>query len=601
MLNKPFREYYGDMTFSNPEDPVVLEQLHEAARVSGTKRWKLEAEFYEALFSYFYPLINDTVRTKSYIRDTEEIMPELHRILDEAEKIRATDLCLRINWRIIQFYFAYIFDYELGFRQILIQDRLLSGISSADFPDKAKYYLSIGWWYNTFGEYDKAKEFCLKTIEEAEIVPITSTRDYIVYLPLEAALNDLGGIYRSHYNDLTMSDSCYNRILAIKPLVTDDAEELKNFESEHSLWTYIAKSGLGVNAYMRGDYETAIPLLRYSIEKITAHNPYNFSFAAGKAILLADIFTKQGNLPEAKNFLDSALMYIDRAKEKERWHDYYYALSRYHGAVGNTELTVAYMDSALVAQKQYDEAINLRNLYRAEQHVAYVELEHEKLWSENYLRILIISLAFTVIVLILSGFLLYNYRKKRAAHRELVERMHRWAFSRTENEDIEDGGIETTPLPAANQTGRTSSFETLNYHESGAEQTNDETLTEQTGDEIAYKVDRELFRQFRQLNDNEKLYCKGDITLEKIAMQMSINRVYLSRAVNRCTGKNFTTYMNELRIKEAIRIMSDNNAGLSLEGIGFETGFNDRKTFYTAFKKITGLSPSKFSSNLQKD
>ena len=286
LLNKPFREYYGDITFSKPEDPVVLEQLREAARVSGTKRWKLEAEFYEALFGYFYPLNKDTVRTKSYVRDTKEIMPELHRIFDEAEKIGATDLCLRINWRIIQFYFAYMFDYELGFRQILIQDRLLSSVSLTDFPDKAKYYLTMERWYHTFGEYDRAKEYCLKAIAEAEIVPVTSTRDFIVYHPLEAALNDLGGIYRSNYNDLTMSDSCYNRILAIKPPVTDNAEELENFESEHSLWTYIAKSGLGVNAYMRGDYETAIPLLRNSIEKITAHNPYNFSFAAGKAIVL---------------------------------------------------------------------------------------------------------------------------------------------------------------------------------------------------------------------------------------------------------------------------------------------------------------------------
>ena len=599
LFNKPFREYYGYITFQYFENPVVLEQLHEAAHVSGSKRWKLEAEFYEALFSYYYPLNNDPSKMESYARDAEETMPELHRLFREAEKIGATDLYLRINWHIINFYFSLIREYELGFRQILIHDRLLSGISSSDFPDKGKHYLSMERWYHTFGEYDKAKEFCLKTIAEAEILPVTLSGNTIVRHPLEAALNDLGAIYRNHYNDLTMSDSCYNRILDMKPPVTDNAKELKSFVYENTTWTYIAKGDLGHNSYLRGDYETAIPLLRYSIEKITARNRYNFSFAAGKAIVLVDIFTKQGNLLEAKNYLDSAYAYIDRSDEKDRWHDYYYALSRYHGAAGNTELTVAFMDSALAAQKQHDDAINLRNLYRAEQHAAHLELEREKFWSENYRRILAFSLAFTFIVLILSGFLLYYYRKKRAAHRELVERMHRWAFTQTAPDDLAGTGFETAPLPATNQTVRIP-VESLNCHETGAKQTAGETGAKLSDNETDDEVDRVLFLHFQQLNDTEKLYCKGDITLDKVATQMCINKVYLSQAINRCTGKSFITYMNEHRIKEAIRIMSDNKTGLSLKGIGFETGFNDRKTFYTAFKKITGLSPSDFLGNLHK-
>ena len=290
MLNKPFREYYGDITFIHYEDMVVLEQLRKAARVSGTKRWKLEAEMYEVLYSFFYPISKDFSNKESYAMDAEIIIPELKRIFSEAEKIGATDICLRTNWRIIEFYFNYIRDYELGFRQILIQDRLLSSVSIHDIPDKAKYYLSIERFYNAFGEYDTAKEYCLKTITEAEILPVSLSYDYIVRHPLEAALSDLGNIYRNHYNDLERSDSCYNRILDMLPPVTDDAKEFEDFVYEHNLWTYISKADLGHNAFLRGDYETAIPLLCYSIEKISKHNRYNFSFAAGKAIILADIY-----------------------------------------------------------------------------------------------------------------------------------------------------------------------------------------------------------------------------------------------------------------------------------------------------------------------
>jgi len=79
---------------------------------------------------------------------------------------------------------------------------------------------------------------------------------------------------------------------------------------------------------------------------------------------------------------------------------------------------------------------------------------------------------------------------------------------------------------------------------------------------------------------------------------MKVNRTYISRAINQCTGKNFSTFINEYRIKEAILIMSEDAEKYSFEGLGYEVGFNDRKTFYNAFKKITGLSPSDFRGNL---
>ena len=307
--------------------------------------------------------------------------------------------------------------------------------------------------------------------------------------------------------------------------------------------------------------------------------------------LFLQIYTNQGNLPEAGRCLDSASVYIDRSDEKNRWHDYYFALSRYHSASGNAELTVAYMDSALTIQKKHDEAFNLRKLYRAEQHAAYEKLEREKLMRENYRRFLVAAVAFIVVVLVLSGFLLYNYRKKRAAHRELVERIQRWSQTHDVPVEVAVGtGSKTVPL----------SVEEKVVNEPDTEQIRCENPGEQTSREEHEIFEREIFRQFEQFNDAEKLYLKGDITLDIVSEMMNVNRVYLSQAVNRCANKSFINYMNELRIKEAIHILSNNKEGFSLEGIAFVTGFNDRKTFYRVFKKVTGLSPSEFRGNLHK-
>ena len=60
-----------------------------------------------------------------------------------------------------------------------------------------------------------------------------------------------------------------------------------------------------------------------------------------------------------------------------------------------------------------------------------------------------------------------------------------------------------------------------------------------------------------------------------------------------------SSYVNEYRVKEAIRIISDPaNPAITIDGVAVESGFNDRKSFYLAFKKVTGLSSSDFRNNL---
>jgi len=68
--------------------------------------------------------------------------------------------------------------------------------------------------------------------------------------------------------------------------------------------------------------------------------------------------------------------------------------------------------------------------------------------------------------------------------------------------------------------------------------------------------------------------------------------------VSRCTGKTFKTWLNEYRIKEAVRLLSDkDNPNISIETVAWDAGFNDRKTFHRIFKSTTGLSPTDFKKN----
>lgn len=93
----------------------------------------------------------------------------------------------------------------------------------------------------------------------------------------------------------------------------------------------------------------------------------------------------------------------------------------------------------------------------------------------------------------------------------------------------------------------------------------------------------------------DKLYLSHELNLENLAEKLGVNRSYLSKAVNQVYKENFNGFINELRVKESIKLMTLKESDkLSIEGIAMSVGFNNRTSFINAFKKYTGVTPSYF-------
>lgn len=89
------------------------------------------------------------------------------------------------------------------------------------------------------------------------------------------------------------------------------------------------------------------------------------------------------------------------------------------------------------------------------------------------------------------------------------------------------------------------------------------------------------------------LFKNPDLKLADLASELMIPPHQLSQLLNDNLGKGFTGYVNEYRINEACKLLlaGDNP---KIEAIGFEVGFNSRSTFFAAFKKLKGTTPSLF-------
>jgi len=112
-----------------------------------------------------------------------------------------------------------------------------------------------------------------------------------------------------------------------------------------------------------------------------------------------------------------------------------------------------------------------------------------------------------------------------------------------------------------------------------------------------------LLSQLQDVLKVENLHFDPEISLSALSRKLGTNEKYLSQLFNHHLKVSFTDYINTLRINEACRRFSD--PGLknrSIDQIMWEVGFRSRSTFYTAFKKVTGITPAIFQKNaLKKD
>ena len=109
----------------------------------------------------------------------------------------------------------------------------------------------------------------------------------------------------------------------------------------------------------------------------------------------------------------------------------------------------------------------------------------------------------------------------------------------------------------------------------------------------------EHIESFEKFIKSEKNFLDANLSLDSVAENLLINKSYLSRIINMELEKGFSDYVNELRVEEAKRYMSNPEfKNYTLLSIGLEAGFNSKSAFNSAFKKYTGMTPSQFRNSI---
>lgn len=519
---------------SDEEKSALIGRMEQSARHYKSPVLMLEAEFKRGVVLIH---VADDSSYAAKIDYMEDIVEKARRRKEPYMKMRA----------IVEMWHYSFFTGRYA-RSFVYAGRMLKELETIDdgYPFRKWDYLRIGASHYDFRDYDKAVRYMKMALTDrpADVFMDDSNLK---------ARNGLG-LYYQMTGQLDSAAYYYRSILQSEDLVY-----------QRYLFNASAIASLGIVALENKEYDKAPAMLEAGREELVKHHGYN-SFIATIDIALGRCYLAAENMPEVSRKIDIIRSFGLRYHSETYLPDFYSLCSSYYTSTGNAEMAAVYLDSALIAAKNVADKYGTLSILRGEQEMREIETwlsgEEIKLHKTRFAySLLLLILSFSAITVIL-----YYYRRNRQAYKALAVKAREWAAVESSGDYMEKkpDNDDITRIDNASPT----------------------------------KEERELMELVREQMEIRHIYRDNELTLDSLAAKIDVPRGMLSRTVNRLAGKNFNNYINEFRIKEAVRLISSaKHKSLSIDELYEQVGFNNRASFYRAFKQITGLSPGNFRNN----
>ncbi len=293
--------------------------------------------------------------------------------------------------------------------------------------------------------------------------------------------------------------------------------------------------------------------------------------ALNKAYNLGKVEVGAKNHEEAKRILQQGLDdYKVTTAEEGFMSDYYEQLAEAYKHTGDFERASYYFEKHLTTQEKYtklkDTAKEViltdeREKFKKE----FDALKVQKEQSQNNLTYVLLGAS--LVILLLLFFLLKFYRTKRQNEAKFEALLAKIEAAQSPEEIID---------------------------------TKDEELEEKETTDVPEETKQQILTGLKKLEEKE-YFLQQDCNSYNVAKKIGTNTSYLSKVINAHFGKNFNTYINDLRINYAIvRIKNDVLfRSYSIQSIAEEIGYKSADSFTKYFKKDTGLNPSFYIKNIK--
>ena len=111
----------------------------------------------------------------------------------------------------------------------------------------------------------------------------------------------------------------------------------------------------------------------------------------------------------------------------------------------------------------------------------------------------------------------------------------------------------------------------------------------------------DTFTRVKNLFQNERLYLKNRLTIEDVTISVDSTKKKVQKAILVNTQLNFNDFVNAYRVDKAIELINNNYlTKMNLKSLAIASGFNSHQTFFRAFKKVKGCTPTEYRKQIFK-
>lgn len=325
------------------------------------------------------------------------------------------------------------------------------------------------------------------------------------------------------------------------------------------------------------------------------NNFFNIAYVYSE---LADIYECISNVDSAQYYFQKTYELSDKMKNSELSKASLTGLSRIYALKGNKKLSDYYnylrlqlLDS-LYNYSEFNQIKNMQEDYemsKVEKEI--MDLRHEKQVKTEALvrqyRIIFITITVLVVVIVIC-IVIYKQKKEISdSYRKLYEKNAELLFVADENTQM-----------------RMKMTENVNQNDVDCQDCTSEN-SKNTGvrkEKISEDQRTKLINDILIVVNNPDIICDSQFNQRKLAELVNSNTAYVSMIINEEYHKNFSSFINEYRIKIAQKRLTDdeNYGNYTIRAISESVGYRSQNNFISAFKNITGMTPSTYQRQARK-
>jgi len=470
---------------------------------------------------------------------------------------------------------------------------------------KANANLQLGRYYVFIGKYDEGVKYFIKSIEQSEKAGEENTK----FL----AMNNLAVSY-AIMGKFSKAIEMFKKLIPLAEKIEPEKNlvslyinigicfnGLGDFKSAEESFRSSYKLTRNKNTFLNAASANNLSLALLNQNKLKEALPfageaYNYSKELQQNDLmleamtnLANIYHKMGQNQKAIELTFEGIKLADSIEAKLQKQNFLGNLYLYHEALGNYKESLDYykkysaMKDSLLNESTQKEILKLNTQFETERKEKELILKNKEIEEKNLIITFAVVLFLAVSVLL--AVIIYLYRKRNLAFKNLVQL----------NIDIIRKEKKLNAVKAFLSESKFVKLDTREKLQAIFEDLDSEKYKYSS---LSDSKKIEMVEKLNKFMNEDKVYLHKDISIEKLAAMMDVNTKYLSQIIHEVHNENFANFVNEYRIKDAKSFLSDRNYDyLSIEGISELSGFYSKQSFNTAFKKLTGMTPSFYKNS----